>query len=732
MRYFLLGFLALGILVSGCGKDLPTTGGGLSEGYDRVVLAELYTGVSCPNCPAAEAALDRLFEEKTAANMAVIHWHSRERLQGDLDGLVISDTRLSGYNDNYSDTEGLPTCQINGLSRFVGANELTTYDAYHSRYNIEHLRKSPIDITVTPQLTTTQVISTIKIETIPDTTLTDVELTVVLVEHEADNTNPFGPDVWSYIARVSTTQDVELSDQAALNEVVTLDLEEAWGREHLYIVAFVQEKGYGIVVQAAMIPVTTGEASYGITLTTDQTIIEAVENVETAAHFTLQNSGTVADTFMISIPEGSQTIPANWIAIICDESLCYGETYSPLFAAGQTRTDIKVDVTAPAPASGSGDVVLLVTSKGDPTVSDSLTFTFTVSETPDYTFSLSTEELEINGIPSVPALGPFELRNTSDEELTFVLEFDDALSSMPAMWAPMICDHGTCYTPPFELTLSPDEVSNSLEVDLYTFEEGVGDIAIRVSVKGYPTITETVVFNYTIAAEVPGFERVVAAELVTTLMCNNCPEAEEALDTLLDEEGMDKMAVVHWHPTSNDALGTAEGDLMEQTYISRFCPGSGLPVCFFGAADYVGGGDENSYTDYKAKFDLLRETKSPAKINVTPELLEGEPGEYSVNASIEILSIDDYPATDLQLKTILVEHDVPKPIPYGPAPPFLSYVARYIVRETVTVDGSQSPLATSAALPVDTSWNRDNLYVVVFLQEPNDGQTIQAAMVSLP
>lgn len=729
MKRLLFYALVPGIILGGCGKELPLSSGGSSEGYDRVVLAEFYTAVWCPNCPKAEAALEQLVEEETIEQLAIVAWHPLSAGSGDPDGIPEADTRLGGYDSRHGGIAGLPTVQINGLTRFVGAQTPEiAYENYKGSYDIEHTFKSPIELTLTPEIVGNSLNTNISIAFVPDTMLAQMEITLVVVENEADNSSPYGPEVWPYLARATKTKMADItggSNPFVCAETIALD--DDWNRDHLYIVAFVQEPGYGEVLQASMATPQTGSATYGFTLSAEETDVSLAVGELAYGHLTVRNTASVSDTLVFTLAADLQTVPEDWEVNFCDAILCYGATHRAYFAGGEERTDFTVDVYAGT--AGSGDVGLIVESVFEPTAKDTLYFTFTAGSTPDYTFDLTAPSTEIHGdISNEGVIAPFELHNSSAEELSFIIEFPAALQSMPTAWYPMICDDETCYNPPYTVTLDPDELVGNLNIDVFTSVAGSGTIALVVSVAGAPAVADTLYFDFTIEEVGSGFDKLVTAELFTSLWCVNCPKADTGLDQLFHEETSAKMAMIHWHPTVSqaDVLGIPETDALLTAYSTRLEFLAALPVVVLGGEQSISGAtsDEAAYNAYKASYDLLKTQKSDIGITATPTLTAG-----TVSVSIELETMAEMAPASLQMKTILVEHEVPRPAASLPlAHELQSYVARAVELETVQLAGGEAPQQKSAIFTVDESWDTSKLHVIVILQAENDGVTVQAAM----
>ncbi len=220
------------------------------------------------------------------------------------------------------------------------------------------------------------------------------------------------------------------------------------------------------------------------------------------------------------------------------------------------------------------------------------------------------------------------------------------------------------------------------------------------------------------------YDRVVLTELFTSLMCTNCPQAEAALDSLYHEEGYERHAVIHWHPTLElpDPLRIPDMDARLQAYTDRFGTVTGLPTCVFNGVGEVKGGNNETYAEYRSCFDDEMARKSPLSISLAPTL-----GEDSIGVDITIAATPDTTFENLDLTVVLVEHEVTNPWPMDP--PTLSFVARTTSTESAHItDGA---LLTDVEFALNPDWDREKLYIVAFLQKQGIGEVFQAAMIPI-
>jgi hypothetical protein len=252
-------FIVLGAMISGCGSsDVVSSDNDTEVGFDRVVLSELFIAVTCTKCPFAEAALNQLFEEESATRIVTIHWHPWLYV-GDSDAIEFGVDRFRGFTERFGGQAGLPTCYVNGIRRILGAPSVEdAYNSYSDAYSRECVLRSDLSISIAPVTDSSQVSSRINIVSVADTEIVDVEMISVLVENEAENTNaPLGPDNWSYLPRIATSQTISIGANNNASYDVIFPLGETWVRDNLYLVVFVQEANYGEVLQASMVPLST-------------------------------------------------------------------------------------------------------------------------------------------------------------------------------------------------------------------------------------------------------------------------------------------------------------------------------------------------------------------------------------------------------------------------------------------------------------------------------------------
>ena len=724
-RLLALG-LALALFGAGCGKDLPT--GQSGEGtYERIVLAELFTSLHCANCPEAEHALDRLYEEELD-QIAVIHWHPTRGL-ADVFGIEMTDNRYETYQDNLSGIVGLPTCVFNGIAPVVGGNA-GTYEDYRGFFESEALLPAEFAATLSPVLNGNRIDIDIDVETSNALVAGTLDLTTVLVEHKVPKpAGQPGPDTLSFVARIACAQEIDLAAGSLHEFTATLAFDDSWNPDQLYVVAIFQEADLGEVLQSAMAPVTDGGGTgfYDFEFSApDTSLVVEVSPEASFAHLYFENTGTLGDTLRIDLPADYRDLPDDWSAFLCtEEGTCYTTPFDLYLAAGEVEDHLVIDLFSLS--EGEGWVGITVESRGDPSLTDSLRIHFTTGEPQSFGFTATAPVTEFTPELQETVFAQILFENTGEEDDILAVDIVDELTTVPADWALSICDdRGVCIGPHLDLPISAGDVIGSWGVDVIPYSEGQGQVGISVASTGDPDLTTTLVFQFETPGAQQGFTRTVLGEMFTTWWCVNCPVAEEALDTLYDEEGPAELAVIHWHPFSDDTggLGIPETDPRIAAYTTRFGGQTSYPTTIFSGHERITSGTEETYAEYRASYEAQAGT--PSEVNVV--LQASLDGAETIDVAIEIESLAAMEATELELHVVVVEHETP--LPLIPARIF-SYTARRAVTESLEVGGGAT-LQRSAQITVEEDWILEHVHVVAYLQEPGYGEVLQAAMIALP
>jgi len=114
------------------------------------------------------------------------------------------------------------------------------------------------------------------------------------------------------------------------------------------------------------------QAQYGIEFTAPDTFKIVRQDSTAIFHVNIRNSGSVQDTFRISLPR--RNMPANWIPLFCDSFVCYDPPFNILLNAGESfANDPHISIIAWQDL-GSGWVECQVRSLGDTTLHREIRF----------------------------------------------------------------------------------------------------------------------------------------------------------------------------------------------------------------------------------------------------------------------------------------------------------------------------------------------------------------------
>ncbi len=497
-----LVLLSAAALVNGCGKELPRPVD-TTEGYDRVVLAELFTAVWCGNCGYAEAALDRLFEEEglppqAPARLAVLHWHPSFGA-GDPFAFEMSDARVSDYANFFTGQMGVPLAVFDGVAD-IREGSPASYDRYRTRFDLESSVSSPVRIDLAREVDGQQVTVEAQVGGYPGSPGGAGDLFVVIAEHHAINPSPTGADAFSYVARAGKSEAIAVAGSQSITRSFVFTLDPSWKRADLYIVAFLQEPAGASdedlreVLQAAMIPLFAAEEDFhAFSLTAPSTEVGIDLSAPRFAPFALANTGTLSDTLRIDLPNALRDLPASWSVALTGESN-ETEFVTPFLLPldpGSSSHDMRLRVIAPD--AGTGTLALTVSSLGDPALSDTLVFHLTAGS---YGFELAAAERDLQATVGLPALAPLQLTNSGSLPDSISLAIPLELLDLPSGWlASVVNENDTALALPATIALAADETTNRLRLRVTPDSEGEGTLALVARSLGNPDLADTLRFT---------------------------------------------------------------------------------------------------------------------------------------------------------------------------------------------------------------------------------------------
>lgn len=253
--------------------------------------------------------------------------------------------------------------------------------------------------------------------------------------------------------------------------------------------------------------------------------------------------------------------------------------------------------------------------------------------------------------------------------------------------------------------------------------EGDHTFAVRAVDDDGDVDPEPATIGFSVAAAQGLVDRAVLAELVTYRGCQNCPNAEAALGTMLDEYGHESLCVVAWHII--DPLTTAETQGRVNWYLAddNFSEYAGVaPLVIFDGARAVPGAysPETAAEDYRLEIDARALLGSPVTLRV-----DGTIGATDGDVTVVVRVADELPGDQNVLRIALIEEEVV----------FLdetfAYVARDILEdEPLTISAYGDSVTVTRDFDVDGSWNANHMDVIAFVQNDATKEIIQSARLA--
>ncbi|MEM4308280.1 MAG: hypothetical protein QXU48_04380 [Thermoplasmata archaeon] len=206
--------------------------------------------------------------------------------------------------------------------------------------------------------------------------------------------------------------------------------------------------------------------------------------------------------------------------------------------------------------------------------------------------------------------------------------------------------------------------------------------------------------------------RTVLAECFTSTTCTYCPSAEGALNRLANEMNRTQLAIIEWHV--GDSYEATDGSCSAR---ANYYGVPGTPTTFFDGVNVTVGGSTNAndaatYNDYKSKINFRLGVASPISISVSGYLN----GNYGiVNAEVTVL--DPLPASTngTYVHFVLCE-DKNKSVVSGGKTYWLRFDAVKNLGADLLNVGVGQTLTLQKNFTIDSTWEEDRLWVVVFVQ----------------
>jgi len=212
-------------------------------------------------------------------------------------------------------------------------------------------------------------------------------------------------------------------------------------------------------------------------------------------------------------------------------------------------------------------------------------------------------------------------------------------------------------------------------------------------------------------------QRVVLAELFTATWCEFCPYATRAINELADEYGSSSLVVIQYHPNDGvDPFGNNETEARMSYYNVTAYP----TMMFDGTISTVGGWT-GAYDSYDAT--IQSELQQPSDVSIS---LGGNLTDFTANVTASS-SIQSTPA---EVRFVVYEDDIPYNAPNGET--LFRFTVRTILNDQpITLSPGQT-ISIQRAFQPQAGWNLNNLGLVVFVQNDETHEVLQAAAFQKP
>lgn len=265
--------------------------------------------------------------------------------------------------------------------------------------------------------------------------------------------------------------------------------------------------------------------------------------------------------------------------------------------------------------------------------------------------------------------------------------------------------------------------------------EGVSEGAHRFEVAAVDNDGEAdptpAVCEFTASSAAGLVGRVVLVEFITTQPCANCPNAETALNIVLDEYGVDSLCIVSYHDLQAPADPVATPETVAR--IDWYTDTTGLPennwpiAIFDGEHERAVSGAPTvdwAVSNYEIEIDHRKSIGSPIAVGLSGSVNGGR-GSVTVRVRVR----NALPAGAYVLRAVVIENDVSLGGPYHD----YGYVARDLLEdEALTVSAVGDSAVVQMDFTVGPSWDIDKLDVIAFVQNDDTKEVLQAGRLMPP
>ena len=282
------------IVEEGTSNEITNAHGTRSPTFTtRSVLAELFTGTWCSNCPAAEGALDRLADEMPRTMLSILEYHWGDTFE------------VTGNSDRatYYGVTGYPTCHFDGIDSFIGGSsnpdDLTVYNGYRQKIEMRFPEPSPITITLNGSLSPTSGSITASITAIDNIPGALNNLKARFVIYEDHNYSYY--TTYEFRLRFTVVENlpeeaITLKQEDNLQFTKTFTPDPAWELDKIGACVFVQADSNKEIIQATSLNLSALSSKMDLAITPQDISFSDPTPYETqviAIFATVHNVGTI-------------------------------------------------------------------------------------------------------------------------------------------------------------------------------------------------------------------------------------------------------------------------------------------------------------------------------------------------------------------------------------------------------------------------------------------------------
>ncbi len=196
------------------------------------------------------------------------------------------------------------------------------------------------------------------------------------------------------------------------------------------------------------------------------------------------------------------------------------------------------------------------------------------------------------------------------------------------------------------------------------------------------------------------FPRTTLAEDCTATWCGYCPAAYDGLDVVHSTYDYSEFLSIRYYSSSGGGgLATPETDAA----IAYYSIG-GYPTVLFNGTSRIVGGSDTIAAGGPYLGQVASDYFKPSPIRITIDSFNTSSG--AIQATVTMFSPTEA-LVDEHLRFILLEDDVTAEY---------TYVTRDIINSTISLTGQTNTATFNYAFTIDSSWNKDKLHAVVFVQ----------------